>query len=389
MAEKNIKEGALQGIVILDLTRVVAGPYCTMLLADHGARVIKVEIPKTGDDTRAFGPFVNGKSVYFASVNRGKESIALNLKNPKDKKIFEQFLPQVDVIVENFRPGTMEKLGYGYDSLKEKYPTLIYAAASGFGHTGPYSLRPAYDMVVQGMGGIMSITGEPGGPPIRIGISIGDLAASLFLCVGINMALIKRMRTGLGSLVDVAMLDCQVALLENAIGRYYNTGQIPGPLGARHPSVAPFAAFKAKQSYIIIACGNNKLFDILCNAIGHPEIAANNLFQTNETRVKHVDILTATLENVLQEKHAQEWQDIITAAGVPCSMINTIDKVVNDPQVNYRHMVIETDDPVGGVMKMAGDPIKISGSDDPIKRPHSPELDEHRQKMLDDFNIKE
>src|SRR6266850_998881 len=248
--------GPLSGITIIDLSRILAGPYCTLLLAELGARVIKVEPPQRGDDARQYGPFKNGKSAYFISVNRGKESIALDLKSPAGREIFERLLDKADALVENFRPGTMEKLGYGWDALHERFPRLIYAAVSGFGHTGPLSPRPAYDMVVQAMGGVMSITGHPGGPPTRVGTSIGDVTAGLFGAIGVLAALHERATTGLGRWVDVAMLDSQVAILENAIARYAATGEVPGPLGARHPSIAPFAAFKTLDKPIVIAAGH-------------------------------------------------------------------------------------------------------------------------------------
>ena len=228
--------GPLSGLVILDLTRVLAGPYCTMVLSDLGARIIKVEAPE-GDDSRRYGPFINGISGYFTAFNRGKESIVIDLKQESDRNVFERLLAKTDVLVENYRPGTMEKLGYGWESLHRRFPGLIYAAASGFGHSGPYANRPAYDMVVQAMGGIMSITGQPGGPPTRVGSSIGDISAGLFTTIGIVSALYERARTGRGMKVDVAMLDCQVAILENAITRYFATGRPPGQLRS-----APFLA---------------------------------------------------------------------------------------------------------------------------------------------------
>src|ERR671926_426636 len=245
--------GPLSGITIVDLSRILAGPYCTLLLAELGARVIKVEVPTSGDDARHYGPFKGGESTYFASVNRGKESIALDLKAPKDRDIFERLLDKADALVENFRPGTMEKLGYGWEALHPRYPRLVYAAASGFGHTGPYSHYPAYDMVVQGLGGIMSITGHPDSPPTRIGMSIGDIGAGLYTFGAVNAALLHRERTGEATKVDIAMFDCQLALLENAIVRYTSTGEIPGPLGARHPSITPFEAFPTADGYMIVA----------------------------------------------------------------------------------------------------------------------------------------
>ena len=255
-----MNDGPLKGLLVLDLTRVLVGPYCTMVLSDLGARVIKVEAPGIGDDSRKFGPFIEEQSAYFMSLNRGKESIALNLKNEDDKKIFEKILAKADILVENFKPGTLERWGYGWNDLKDKYPKLIYASASGFGQTGPMKELPAYDMVVQGMGGLMSVTGQPNSEPTRVGTSIGDITAGLFTAIGVNAALFDRTKTGKGTHIDVSMLDCQIAILENAIARYLSKGEIPQPMGSRHPSIAPFEAFKTKNSYIIIAAGNEKLF---------------------------------------------------------------------------------------------------------------------------------
>ena len=243
--------GPLDGLLVVDLTRVLAGPYCTMVLADLGARVIKVELPHTGDDSRQFGPFVGGKSAYFMSLNRGKESIALDLKAEADRQIFDALLERADVLIENFRPGAMDRLGYGWDHLKDRYPRLVYAAVSGLGRTGPYAHRPAYDMVVQGMSGVMSLTGHEGAPPTRVGTSIGDITAGLFASIGINAALYRRTLSGTGELVDVGMLDGQVAILENAIARYSATGTVPQPLGSRHPSITPFDTFAAADGYVI------------------------------------------------------------------------------------------------------------------------------------------
>ena len=231
-----------------------------MILSDLGARVIKIEAPESGDDSRKFGPFVKDYSAYFMSLNRGKESIALNLKNDEDKKIFDKILSKADILVENFKPGTLEKWGFGWKDVSKKYPKLIYASASGFGQTGPLKELPAYDMVVQGMGGLMSVTGHPNSEPTRVGTSIGDITAGLFTAIGINAALYDRQKTGKGAFIDVSMLDCQIAILENAIARYLSKNEIPGPMGSRHPSIAPFEAFKTKDSYIIIAAGNDKLF---------------------------------------------------------------------------------------------------------------------------------
>src|SRR5947209_8189826 len=289
-------QGPLSGITIVDLSRILAGPYCTLLLAELGARVIKVEVPKTGDDARQYGPFKGGKSTYFASVNRGKESIALDLKGAADREIFERLLDKADAVVENFRPGTMEKLGYGWEALHPRYPRLVYAAASGFGHTGPYSHYPAYDMVVQGLGGVMSITGHPGMPLTRVGTSIDDLAGGLYTAVALNAALLHRERTGEATKVDVPLFDCQLALLETAIMRYTTTGEIPGPMGARHPSITPFEAFHTEDGHLIIAAGNDGLFVKLAHALDRADLAENPLFKTNDLRNRHQEGLRAEID---------------------------------------------------------------------------------------------
>lgn len=377
--------GPLSGITIVDLTRVLAGPYCTMVLLDLGARVIKVEVPEVGDDARHYGPFLKGKSAYFMSLNRGKESIALDLKVDADRAIFEAMLDGADILVENYRPGTLEKLGYGWDSLHPRYPRLIYAAASGFGHSGPYSRRAAYDMVVQGMGGIMSVTGHPGGAPTRVGTSVGDITAGLFTAVGVNAALFHREKTGEGIKIDVAMLDCQIAILENAIARYVATGEIPAPLGARHASITPFEAYKAEDAHIIIAAGNDTLFAKLCNALGRPDLRENALFRSNDLRTTHHAALKIEIEMTLGSESAATWLDRLEKAGIPSGPINNVAEALADPQVAARNMVVSVDDPVTGVLKMAGNPIKMSAFEDPAERGPVPDLDGDRAAILHEF----
>jgi CoA:oxalate CoA-transferase len=374
--------GPLNGVTVLDLTRVLAGPYCAMVLADLGARVIKIEVPGTGDDSRQVGPFINGKSAYFMSINRGKQSIALDLKAPADRAIFERLLARADVLIENYRGGTMEKLNYGFDVLHQRYPQLIYAACSGFGHSGPYKTRAAYDMVVQGMGGVISLTGHPGGPPTRVGTSVGDLAAGMFTAIGINAALYERRATGQGRKIDVSMLDSQVAILENAIARYAATGEIPGPLGARHATITPFAAFATKDGHIIIAAGNDGLFAALAKALGHPEWASDPRFKTNPDRTAHHADLTAAMEAVLRTNITAHWLSVLEQASVPCGPINNVAQVLADPQVISRNMVVRAEDPVAGRITMAGNPIKMSGVADLAERPYAPNLDEHRVAIL-------
>ncbi|HEX6144597.1 MAG TPA: CoA transferase [Geminicoccaceae bacterium] len=377
--------GLLSGVVVVDLTRVLAGPYCTMVLADLGARVIKVEHPNGGDDARHYPPFVHDRSAYFMSLNRGKESIALDLKREDDRATFDRLLHAADVLVENYRAGTLDRLGYEWPALHARHPRLILASCSGFGATGPYRNRPAYDMVVQAMGGIMSLTGHPGGPPTRVGTSVGDITAGLFTAVGIASALASRHQTGQGVRIDVGMLDCQLAILENAIARYTATGEVPGPLGARHPSIAPFEAFRTADDPIIVAAGNDLLFARLCTSLGRSELADDPRFRTNRDRVEHLDELSELIGTILLTRPRGEWLRILEAAGVPSGPINDVAEAMSDPQILARNMVIESEHPVAGPLRMAGNPIKVDGIDDPAKRPPAPELDQDRAQILDDL----
>ena len=381
------QQGPLSGITIIDLSRILAGPYCTLLLAELGARVIKVEPPQQGDDARQYGPFRNGKSAYFASVNRGKESIALDLKAPAGRDVFERLLDKADALVENFRPGTMEKLGYGWDTLHLRYPRLVYAAASGFGHSGPYSHYPAYDMVVQGLGGIMSITGHPGMPLTRVGTSVGDLAGGLYTAVALNAALLHRERTGESTKVDVALFDCQLALLENAIMRYTTTGEIPGPMGARHPSITPFEAFATRDGNLIIAAGNDGLFLKLAQALDRMDLAENPLFKTNALRNEHQEALRAQIEGVLRGKETAHWIAVLEASGVPCGPVNNIAQALAHPQTAARNMLVSVDDPVTGRHELAGNPMKLSAFEDPPTRPRAPDLDADRDHILRELGL--
>ena len=379
--------GPLHGITVLDLSRILAGPYCTFLMAELGARIIKVEAPLKGDDAREYGPFRGGKSTYFSSVNRGKQSIALDLKNAKDKRIFEALLAKADVLVENFRPGTMEKFGYGWAALHPRYPKLIYAAASGFGHSGPWSARPAYDMVVQGLGGMMSITGNPGQPPVRVGMSIGDIGAGLYTAVAVNAALVARERTGQGVKVDVAMFDCQLALLENAIMRYTVSGEVPGPLGARHPTITPFEAFATADGYVIIAAGNDVTFGRLAAALGKPAMAQNPDYASNEKRLTNQPKLKAEIESLLKAKPTAQWLVVFEQAGIPAGPINDVKQALDHPQVAARNMMITVDDPKSGKLKLTGNPMKISGMDDPPTRMPAPDLDADRAAILKELGL--
>jgi CoA:oxalate CoA-transferase len=381
------QQGPLSGITIIDLSRILAGPYCTLLMAELGARVIKVEPPRQGDDARHYGPFKNGKSAYFSSVNRGKESIALDLKSPGGRDIFERLLDKGDALVENFRPGTMEKLGYGWESLHPRYPRLVYAAASGFGHSGPYAHYPAYDMVVQGLGGVMSITGHPGMPLTRIGTSIGDLGGGLFTAIALNAALLHRERTGEATKVDVSLFDCQLALLENAIVRYTTTGEIPGPMGARHPSITPFEAFATADGNIIIAAGNDGLFIKLAQALGRTDLVENPLYKTNPLRNQHQEALKAEIESALHAAGTDHWIAVLEAAGVPCGPVNNIAQALAHPQTEARNMLVTVDDPTMGALKIAGNPMKLSAFADPSARAPAPDLDADRDRILRELGL--
>ena len=379
-------EGPLKNLLVVDLTRVLVGPFCTMILSDLGARVIKIEAPETGDDSRKFGPFVKDYSTYFMSLNRGKESIALNLKNEEDKKIFEKILSKADVLVENFKPGTLEKWGYGWKEVIKKYPKLIYASASGFGQTGPLKELPAYDMVVQGMGGLMSVTGHPNSEPTRVGTSIGDITAGLFTAIGINAALYDRQKTGKGTFIDVSMLDCQIAILENAISRYLSKKEIPEPMGSRHPSIAPFEAFKTKDSYIIIAAGNDKLFTKLCDVLKILDITNDKKFESNSLRCENMDLLKNIFEEKLKFKNTDEWIAEMEKLKIPCGPIFNIKQAIENPQIKERNMIVKSYHKIIGEFNSAGNPIKMSNYKDNDTRGDIPDLDEHRDKIVKEFS---
>jgi CoA:oxalate CoA-transferase len=368
-------------LVVLDLTRVLAGPYAAMMLADYGADVIKIEAPETGDDSRAFGPFIGQESAYFMSLNRGKRSMTLNLKVPDAVALFKDMVGKADVLLENYRPGTMEKFGLGYDVLKQLNPRLIYASCSGFGQTGPYMKQPAYDVIVQGMGGLMSITGHEGGEPTKAGASIGDIAAGLFTMIGVATALYARDRTGHGQMVDVAMLDCQVAILENAIARYVTSGVVPVPVGNRHSSITPFDAFKAQDGYVIIAVGNDKLWSGFCRLVGRPELADDERFQTNNARTRNQQQLKSILNQIFLSSTVEHWIKALNGAGIPCGPINTVAQLLRDPQIEAREMLVDIEHPVAGRLRMPGLPIKFSETPGEVSRP-APLLGQHTSEIL-------
>ncbi|MDA3813840.1 MAG: CoA transferase [Candidatus Cloacimonetes bacterium] len=371
-----------EGIKVLDLTRALAGPYCTMILSDMGAEIIKVEIPKYGDDARQYGPFKNDVGLYFLNLNRAKKSVTLNLKAEEGKTILKDLVKDFDILVENYRPGTMEKLGLGYDILKKINPKLIYAASSGFGHTGPDSKKPAYDLLAQARGGIMSITGWPDTPPTRVGMSTGDITAGMFTAIGINAALYHREKTGEGQKIDVAMLDSQVAILENAMARYQVDGVSPTPLGNRHPTVSPFQAFMTKDDYFVLPIGNDSLWKKFCHAVSKEEWITDIRFVTNADRNENLKTLIPLLKELFLTKNASEWIELIEGYGVPCGPINNIEKVMNDDQVHARNMIVEVDDDKAGTIKIAGNPIKMTSIQEEKKRDPVPKLGEHTNMIL-------
>ena len=380
------KKSPLTGLLVIDLTRVLAGPYATMVLSDLGARVIKIESP-IGDDARQFGPFIKGKSTYFSSLNRNKESISLNLKDKKEKNIFLKLLKNADILVENYRPGTLKKLGLSPDSLRKKFPKLIIASCSGFGQTGPWKNKPAYDVIVQALGGMMSLTGYEGHPPVRVGSSIGDITAGLFTVIGIQAALFNRTISKKGSHIDISMLDCQIAILENAISRFYSEKKIPKKLGSRHPSISPFEAYKCKDNYIVVAAGNDNLFKQFCDCLNIKLLLTNKDFNKNDKRLKNADKLKAIIEKALKKNNSNYWIKKLEKFGVPVGKVNNIKEAINMKQIQSRNMIVKVKNKNITELEVSGNPIKISGFNDSNYRNKAPELNANRNSILKEFNI--
>ena len=354
--------GPLNNIKVLCFCRALAGPFATMILGDMGAEIIKIEDPGEGDTTRQGDPKINGVSSYFLSVNRGKKSITLNLKNKQAKEIVFGLIKEVDVLVENFRPGVMKRLGLDYETIRQINPKIVYASISGFGQTGPYAHKPAYDMLAQGMGGVVSLTGteEPDSPPFRVGYSIGDMAAGLYGVIGIQAALIERQQSGEGQWIDVAMLDSQVALCENAVVRYFATGEIPRPTGSRHPLTTPFQVYQTQDKPIIVIAGNEKLWINFCKAAGKEEWLTDERYQSRGKRLKNYHQFNQEMVELMRSRPYREWAELFEAHEVMYGPINNIEDVVNDPQVKEREMIVEVDHPQAGKHKIVGTPLKFS-----------------------------
>ena len=374
----------LANVKVLDFTRVLAGPYCTMLLGDMGAEVIKIEKPGIGDDTRSFGPFINNESGYFMFLNRGKKSIALDLKQPESIRMIKELVKEADVIIENFRPGVMNKLGLDYDSLQTVNPRIIYTSISGFGQYGPYSQRPAYDLVAQAMGGLVSVTGHPGQQPTRAGASLGDMSAALYAAYGIMVALFHREQTGEGQYIDIAMVDSIFSMLESNVMRYTAEGMIPERIGSRHPISTPFDIYEAQDGYIVIAVANDSLFKRLCAVMKHPELEKDERFHTDVQRTQNEAALKVIIEKWLQGHTIKEAVALMNNGGVPSSPILHIDEICESKHTKVREMLVEMDHPVAGKVKIPGNPVKLSKTPPVIDRP-SPGLGEHTDEILEQF----
>jgi len=372
----------LAGFRVLDLSRVLAGPFCTMLLGDLGAEVIKVERPGTGDDTRAWGPpFVSGESAYYLCANRNKKSLTVNLKSAAGQEIIRRLARVSDVLVENFKVGEVAQLGLGYDHLKALNPGLVYCSITGYGQTGPDSDLPGYDFIIQGRGGVMSITGEPAGEPMKVGVAIADITAGLFAANAIQAALLARVRTGRGQAIDIALLDTQVAWLANVASNYLVSGQRPGRFGNAHPTIVPYQSFPAREGFFCLAVGNDGQWQKLCRLLGRPELAVDPRFATNPARVQHRDVLIPMLQEVFVTQDSAFWLREIAAAGIPCGPVQTLDQVFADPQVLARNMVWTVPHPAVGEVRLTGSPLKLSET--PVAyRTHPPLLGEHTDEVL-------
>jgi crotonobetainyl-CoA:carnitine CoA-transferase CaiB-like acyl-CoA transferase len=374
--------GPLDGITVLDFTRVLSGPYCTMILADLGARVIKIEHPVRGDDTRHWGPpFIGKESAYFLSVNRNKESLTLDFKHADGQKILEALLARADVLVENFRPGTLEAVGLHAAALRARHPRLIYCSISGYGHTGPRREEAGYDAVIQAEGGLMSITGDADGPPYRLGVAISDIVAGMFAAHGVLAALYAREKSGAGQVVDIGMLDGAAALLTYQAGNYFTTGEAPQRLGNRHPTIVPYEVFHASDGEVVIAVGNDPIWRRFCQTAGLDALADDERFANNRARVAHYDELKAVLERTFASRTRDQWVRLLREAGIPCGLVRDVPEVLADPQLKERAMIAELHHPTVGPITVIGSPIKLSATP-PSIRTAPPTLGQHRESIL-------
>lgn len=374
-------KGLLDGVKVLDLTRVLAGPYCGMMLADMGAEVIKIEMPGRGDDARRNAPIVNGESAYYMNLNRNKKGMTLNLKSERGREIFRELVRQSDIVLENYRPGVMEKLGIGYEDLRKVNPAIVYGAVSGFGHYGPYSSRPGYDILGQAMSGLMSTTGWPGGQPTRTGTAISDVMGGISCCVGVLAAYVNRLKTGEGDKVDVALVDSMVSSLEIINMIYLCTGRVPEPIGNRYEAIYPYDSFEAEDGMVIIACGNDKLYELLKKVLNIPELEEER-FSSNVNRVENHAPLKELIEQWTKTRKIDDIVDTLLEAGIPSAPINTIDRVAKDPHIAVaREMFVDLEHPVAGKMKVTGNQLKFTNKKIDISRP-APLLGQHTEEIL-------
>ena len=376
----------LSGLLVVDFSRVLAGPYCTMQLGDLGARVVKIEQPGRGDDTRAWGPpFVGRESAYFLSVNRNKESLALDLKHPRAAGVVEALLARADVLVENFRPGTMTRLGFGYEAIAARHPRLVYCSISGFGQTGPRRAEAGYDAMMQGEGGLMSITGAADGPPFRVGVAIGDIATGMFAVQGILAALLARARTGQGQRVDIAMLDAVTSLLSYQASSAF-AGESPARLGNRHPSIAPYDTFAAADGEFVLSVGNDDQFRRLAAVLGRDALADDPHYRTNAERVIHADALRGDLSALLSRWRRADLLAALKEAGVPCGAVRTVTDALADPQLAAREMIVPLEHLDAGAIRVLGTPLKLSATPASIRTP-PPALGQHTDAILAEIGL--
>ena len=373
---------ALEGVKVLDLTQIMAGPYCTMMLADMGADVVKVEKPNGGDDTRRMGPpFIEGESAAFLGINRNKRSVVVDLRSDDGREIVLDMAREYDALVQNFRPGSLERMGLGYDQVRELNPSMVYCTISGFGVTGPYATRGGFDLVTQGMSGLMSVTGHPGSPPTKVGVPLCDLNAGMFAAIGILTAYINRLRTGQGQHVDTSLLEAGIAYTFWESAMYFATGEVPGPKGSAHRLTAPYQAFETSDGYVNIGAANQANWERLCTAVERDELASDPRFVEPRDRMNNLDELIATLEQTFSQQSSEYWLNRLEDAGVPAGPIYNIEQVYQDPQARAREMVVETEHPVAGRTSNIGIPIKLSETPGRFRRP-APTLGQHTDEVL-------
>ncbi len=373
----------LEGVRVLDCTQVLAGPFCSLLLGDMGADVIKVERPDGGDETRKGPPYINGWSASFLAVNRNKRGLALDLRRPEGQAVLKALLKNADVLVENFRPGTMGRLGLGYEELRQIRPEIIYCSISGFGQTGPYSSRGGFDLIAQGMSGLMSITGTPGGPPAKVGVPITDLTAGMYGAYGILSSYIHRLKTGKGQQVDISLMEAGIAYTVWESTVYFSTGEIPGPLGSAHRLSAPYRALRTSDGYITIGGAAQALWERMCNAIGRSELLEDPRFGSRGDRKANDDELAELLEETFSTKSTEHWMEVLEQVGVPAGPIKDLDQVYHDPHVQARRMEVDLDDPELGLLRNIGIPVKLSDTPGSIRR-RAPFLGEHTREVLEE-----